>query len=78
MRYEPYRSYRVICWHFTTFAIIPQIYKAIKTQKVEDVSPVFLSILIVGVGLWTIYGVLIKDYPIIITNGMCNQNLVLW
>ncbi|MTE26462.1 SemiSWEET family sugar transporter [Winogradskyella ouciana] len=55
---------------FTTFAIIPQIYKAIKTGKVEDISPVFLSVLIAGVGLWTVYGVFLKDYPIIITNGV--------
>ncbi|MDT0293025.1 SemiSWEET family sugar transporter [Mesonia ostreae] len=36
---------------FTTIAVIPQIYKAIKTKKVDDISPFFFSILLVGVGL---------------------------
>jgi len=55
---------------FTTIAVIPQIYKAIQTKKTTDISPIFFSILITGVALWTIYGVLKKDYPIIVTNGI--------
>lgn len=54
----------------TTIAIIPQIIKALRTNQVDDISPVFLSILIIGLGLWVIYGLLIQDYPIIITNGV--------
>lgn len=55
---------------FTTIAVLPQIYKAIKTKKVDDVSPWMFVILCLGVGLWTIYGFLKNDYPIIITNGI--------
>ena len=55
---------------FTTIAVIPQIYKAIKTNKVDDISPVFFSILLLGVGLWTVYGILKIDWPIILTNGI--------
>jgi len=54
----------------TTVAIIPQIIKALRTNQVDDISPVFLSILIIGLGLWVSYGLLIQDYPIIITNGV--------
>mgnify|MGYP001094529729 CR=1 FL=1 len=54
----------------TTVAVLPQIYKAIKTNNADDISPVFFSILVCGVALWTIYGVLKDDYPIIITNGI--------
>lgn len=54
----------------TTVAIIPQIIKALRSKQVDDISPVFLSILIIGLGLWVIYGLLIQDYPIIITNGV--------
>ena len=55
---------------FTTIAIIPQIYKALKTQEVKSISPVFLSILLLGVGLWTVYGIIKTDWPIILTNGV--------
>ncbi len=55
---------------FTTIAVLPQIVKAIKTKKVKDVSPYMFVILCVGVGLWTVYGVMKTDWPIIITNGI--------
>lgn len=54
----------------TTIAIIPQIVKAVKTKQVNDISPLFLSILIIGLGLWVLYGLLIVDIPIILTNGV--------
>lgn len=54
----------------TTIAIIPQILKAVKTKQVDDISPRFLSILIIGLGLWVVYGILITDWPIILTNGV--------
>ena len=53
-----------------TVAVIPQIKKAWKTKKVEDVSPGMFSILILGVFLWVIYGITQKDLPIIATNGV--------
>ncbi|MEM1120904.1 MAG: SemiSWEET transporter [Bacteroidota bacterium] len=54
----------------TTVAILPQIWKVYKTKKVEDVSlPMFLTML-TGVGLWTVYGVMKDDLPIIIFNGI--------
>lgn len=55
---------------FTTLAVVPQIYKAIKTSKTDDISPVFFSILLLGVGLWAVYGIIKTDWPIILTNGI--------
>jgi len=55
---------------FTTIAVLPQIVKAIKTRRVEDVSIFMFAILCLGVGLWTVYGVIKEDLPIIITNGI--------
>ena len=54
----------------TTIAIIPQIFKAVKTKQVNDISPRFLTILITGLSLWVVYGILITDWPIILTNGV--------
>ncbi|MBP0903168.1 SemiSWEET family sugar transporter [Mariniflexile gromovii] len=55
---------------FTTIAVMPQIWKAVKTRSVKDVNPYMFVILCLGVGLWTFYGILKKDWPIIITNGI--------
>lgn len=55
---------------FTTIAAIPQILKAWKSKKVDDVSPLMFCVLILGVLLWTIYGVIKMDWPIIVTNGI--------
>lgn len=55
---------------FTTLAALPQIYKAWKTKKVDDVSPKMFFVLTLGVFLWTIYGVMKADTPIIVTNGI--------
>jgi MtN3 and saliva related transmembrane protein len=55
---------------FTTAAAVPQLIKAWKSKKVEDVSPLMFSILILGVSMWTLYGVLKADLPIILTNGI--------
>lgn len=55
---------------FTTIAVLPQIHKAVNTKKIDDVSPSMFVILCLGVGLWTIYGILKMDWPIIITNGI--------
>ncbi|WP_081208757.1 SemiSWEET family sugar transporter [Salegentibacter sediminis] len=54
----------------TTVAVIPQIKKAWKTKKVEDVSPGMFTILMIGIFLWVIYGITQKDLPIIATNGV--------
>ncbi|PZD76717.1 SemiSWEET family sugar transporter [Mesonia sp. K7] len=54
----------------TTSAVIPQIRKAWKTEKVEDVSPFMFAILLLGVGMWVVYGILKNDIPIIATNGL--------
>lgn len=55
---------------FTTIAIIPQIIRSWRTKKVKDVSIVMFIILITGVSLWVVYGIIKKDIPIIITNGI--------
>lgn len=60
----------ILAGFFTTIAVLPQIIKAFKSGKVEDVSPYMFIILCVGVGLWTVYGSIKKDWPIIITNGI--------
>jgi MtN3 and saliva related transmembrane protein len=53
-----------------TAAVLPQIWKAWKTKKVKDISPLMFGILVFGVALWVVYGVVEKDMPIIATNAV--------
>lgn len=54
----------------TTAAVVPQLIKAWKTKEVGDVSPGMFFVLITGLVLWTIYGIIRNDLPIILTNGV--------
>lgn len=52
----------------TSAAVVPQIYKTIKSKKAEDVSPFMFITTITGNSLWIYYGFVKKDAAIIITN----------
>ncbi len=60
----------IIAGVLTTVAALPQIIKAWSSKKVDDVSPWMFCVLVLGVFLWTIYGIIKVDYPIIVTNGI--------
>ncbi len=53
-----------------TLSFLPQIVKIIKTRRATDLSLVTFSILSLGVFLWLIYGILIKEFPIIAANAV--------
>jgi MtN3 and saliva related transmembrane protein len=53
----------------TASSLLPQLIKTIKLKKAEEVSPFMFIILLLGTGLWTYYGVLREDFPIIVTNS---------
>lgn len=54
----------------TTAAVVPQLAKAWKTKEVKDVSLRMFLVLIIGVSLWTVYGIIKKDFAIILFNGI--------
>lgn len=53
----------------TSISLLPQLIKIFKHKKAEDISLFYLIILFIGLSLWTWYGVLREDLPIMITNG---------
>jgi len=53
----------------TASSLIPQVIKSIKEKKASDISIFMFIILMGGNGLWTWYGIILKDVPIIITNA---------
>jgi MtN3 and saliva related transmembrane protein len=52
----------------TAVSLLPQIIKIVKEKAAQDISFFYLFILLSGLGLWTYYGFLKKDIPIIATN----------
>lgn len=53
----------------TAIASTPQIIKTLKTKDVSNVSPIMFLILAAGNGLWCWYGIMLEDWPIILTNA---------
>jgi MtN3 and saliva related transmembrane protein len=53
-----------------TVSFLPQVIKAFKTRRTKDLSLATFSILSAGLFLWIIYGILINQIPIILTNVM--------
>ena len=52
----------------TAVSLLPQIIKIIKERKAQDISLFYLIVLLCGLALWTYYGFLKEDIPIIATN----------
>ncbi len=55
---------------FCTISFIPQVIKIFKTKNTRDLSLMTFSMLSLGVLLWFIYGILIKEPPIIGSNAV--------
>ncbi|KQZ87118.1 hypothetical protein ASD64_06650 [Mesorhizobium sp. Root157] len=54
----------------TTFAWLPQILKIMRERQARDISLATTAALAFGVFLWTLYGLLIGSWPVIIANGL--------
>jgi MtN3 and saliva related transmembrane protein len=54
----------------TTLSFVPQVVKSWRTKSVNDLSFVTLSAFTAGVFLWLIYGVILREFPIIAANAV--------
>ncbi len=54
----------------TTVSALPQVIKSWKNRRTEDISLVTYLILETGIVLWLVYGWLIGDWPLILSNGI--------
>lgn len=53
-----------------TLIMFPQLIKTIKTKSAKDVSMGMLIVFLINCFLWIIYGTLIKDGPVAISNSL--------
>ena len=54
----------------TTIAFVPQVIKIYKTKNAKDLSIMTFCIFSCGVFLWLIYGIVTREWPITLANGV--------
>jgi MtN3 and saliva related transmembrane protein len=54
----------------TTVSLVPQVLKIWKSRSAKDVSLKMFAAFSVGVALWLAYGLLQKELPMILWNGV--------
>ena len=55
----------------STVSFTPQAWKIIRTRDTAAISAPMYAITVVGFALWTSYGILLGQWPIIVTNSIC-------
>jgi MtN3 and saliva related transmembrane protein len=61
----------------TMFGFVPQIIKIYKTKSVKDISLVALIEFSLGIFLWVLYGIHLKNIVIIIANTVSLATLII-
>lgn len=54
----------------TTISFLPQVIQVLKTKDVSGISLGMYIIFVAGVILWTVYGFILSDMTIIVSNGL--------
>ena len=54
----------------TTLGFVPQVVKGYRSGHMEDVSLIMPAVLMVGMGLWLVYGIFLNDLPIVLWNAV--------
>ncbi|MEM0364425.1 MAG: SemiSWEET transporter [Candidatus Nitrosocaldus sp.] len=52
----------------TTSSFIPQIFKAYRSKRLDDLSPYLMLLFIAGASMWLIYGIFKADAIIVVAN----------
>lgn len=55
----------------TAIAQFPQAYKVIKTGETHSISLGMYLLMTLGILFWMVYGILLSNLPMILTNGVC-------
>ncbi|OIO64338.1 hypothetical protein COY28_05950 [Candidatus Woesearchaeota archaeon CG_4_10_14_0_2_um_filter_57_5] len=53
------------------FANVPQIVKIFRTRSAKDIAVSSYILLAIGAFIWILYGIEIRNLPILILNGLC-------
>ncbi|MDI6741029.1 MAG: SemiSWEET transporter [Candidatus Edwardsbacteria bacterium] len=62
----------------STLSFLPQVIKSWRTRRMDDINLLFLVMLIAGLILWTVYGLMLGEMPLILANAITlGLNLIL-
>jgi MtN3 and saliva related transmembrane protein len=53
----------------TTFAFVPQVAHTLRTRDTRGISLGMYGVFTAGVALWLVYGLALRDLPLIAANG---------
>jgi len=52
-------------------SFVPQAWKVIRTRDTTAISRGMYTVTVIGFSLWLAYGLLLGQWPLILTNGVC-------
>ena len=55
----------------STSSFVPQAWKVIRTRDTSAISKRMYAITVAGFSLWLAYGIMLGQWPLIVTNGIC-------
>jgi MtN3 and saliva related transmembrane protein len=58
----------LIAGALTSCAVLPQVLKTYRSRQARDISVWQPSLLVLGMVLWLVYGMMIRDLPLIVAN----------
>lgn len=59
-----------IAGFLTTLSFVPQVVRAFRTKHCEDLSWAWLFVFQTGLCLWFIYGLILHNWPMILSNSI--------
>ena len=54
----------------TTCSFVPQVIHIFKSKDTRSISLAMYSVFVLGVFLWFVYGIYVRDWPVIIANAV--------
>jgi MtN3 and saliva related transmembrane protein len=55
----------------STASFVPQAWKIIRTRDTSALSARMYAVTVTGFSLWLAYGILLGEWPLIVTNAVC-------
>ncbi len=52
-------------------SFVPQAWKVLSTRRTDDISAGMYVLTVAAFALWLAYGVLLRQWPLVISNGLC-------
>ncbi len=52
-------------------SFVPQAWKIVRTRETGAISVRMYAVTVLGFSLWLAYGLLLRQWPLIVTNGVC-------